>query len=157
MMNKKLILAGAIGVAGFFVFSAFDGKTLAQQKAEIQQTITMKLDEIRAQKDQECTEKVNAEAQRRFDEVMATRAAEEAKSPGKTTKKKATSKGPKVDPLPQPSKPTSTPSKDKWSPDGNTSQPSKEKWTPAQPDGAKPATDAPSKSKWTKPSGGGGK
>lgn len=154
-MNKKLILVGAIGVAGFFVFSAFDGKTLAQQKAEIQQTITMKLDELRAQKEQECTDKVNAEAQRKFDEVLAQRAAEEAKKPTKSSTKPKGSKGPKVDPLPQPSKPSSSPSKDKWTPDGNTSQPSKEKWTPAQPDGTKPATESPSKSKWTKPSGGG--
>lgn len=154
-MNKKLILVGAIGVAGFFVFSAFDGKTLAQQKAEIQQTITMKLDELRAQKEQECTDKVNAAAQVKFDEIVAARAAEEAKKPVKSSTKSKGSKGPKVDPLPQPSKPSTTPSKDKWTPDGNTSQPSKEKWTPAQPDGAKPATETPSKSKWTKPSGGG--
>ena len=153
-MNKKLILAGAVGVAGFFVFSAFGGKTLEQQKAEIQQTITMKLDEIRAQKEQECTDKVNTEAQRRFDEIVAQRAAEAAKTPAKSTKGKG-AKGPRVEPLPQPSKPTTTPSKDKWTPDGTTTTPSKEKWTPAKPDGTKPAPETPSKSKWTKPSGGG--
>jgi len=154
-MNKKLILAGAMVLVGFFVFTAFDGgKTLEQQKAEIQQTITMKLDELRAQKTQECVDKVNTEAQRRFDEIVAQRA-EEAAKPGKSGKptKKGT-KGPKVDPLPQPSKPSSTPSKDKWSPDGKATQPSKEKWTPPPADGATKPAESPSKSKWQKSGGG---
>ncbi|MCB0576236.1 MAG: hypothetical protein KDC61_16900, partial [Saprospiraceae bacterium] len=118
----------------------------------------MKLDEFRMQKEQECTDKVNMEAQRRFDEIVAQREAEAAKTGKKSSStKKSSTKGPKVDPLPQPTKPSSTPSKDKWSQDGNaTQQPSKEKWTPAQPDGAKPA-ESPSKSKWQKSSGGGGK
>ncbi len=158
-MNKKLLLTGVVALtAGFFVFNAFDSKTRAQQEAEINQMVTMKLDELRAAKDQECTDKVNTEAQRRFDEIVAQRAAEAAATPGKksnTTKKG--SKGPKVDPLPT-SKPAD-PSKDKWNPGGDGSKPSQEKWKPANPDGSKPPTSSPSKDKWGNPvkSGGGGK
>lgn len=113
-MNKKLLMLGASALtAGFFFFSSFDGKTREQQMAEIEQTATMKLDELRTQKDQECTDKVNTEAQRRFDEILVKRAEEEAKKPvaGKKPTKKPATKGPKVDPLPQPA-PTD-PKKDK--------------------------------------------
>lgn len=103
-MNKKLLLFGAFALAvGFFALTAFDGETLAQQKARIAQTVTMKLDELRAAKEQECTDKINAEAQRRFDEIVAARAAEAAAKPGKKTSKP---KGPKTDPTPvQPTDP----------------------------------------------------
>lgn len=149
-MNKKLLLIGAIVATGFIVLTAFDKKTLEQQKAEIAQMVTMKLDELRMQKDQECTDKINVEAQRRFDEIVVAREAEAAKTGKKTTKK-----GSKVDPLPQPKPGTGSPSKDKWSPDGTTPQPSKEKWTPTTPEGTKQPAPSPSKDKWTKPSGGG--
>lgn len=118
-MNKKLLILGASAlIAGFFALTAFDGKTLAQQKAEIAQTVTMQLEELRAQKAQECTDKVNTEAQRRFDEIVAARAAEEAnKKPGKPSKpgkKPGGNKGPSVDPLPQPAPaPSGDPIKDK--------------------------------------------
>lgn len=151
-MNKKLLLLGAVLATGFIISTAFDKKTLEQQKAEIAQMVTMKLDELRMQKEQECTDKINVEAQRRFDEIVAARAAEAAAKPGKKT---TTKKGAKVDPLPQPKPGTGSPSKDKWSPDGTTSQPSKEKWTPTTPEGTKETKPSPSKEKWTKPSGGG--
>jgi hypothetical protein len=97
-MNKKLLLFGAIAlVASFFAFTAFKGKTLAEQKAEIAQMVTMKLDELRAAKAQECTDRINTEAQRRFDEIVAARAAEAAAKPGKKTSKP---KGSKPDPTP---------------------------------------------------------
>lgn len=76
-MNKKLLILGMSALtAGFFFFSAFDGKTREQQMAEIEQMATMKLDELRAQKEQECTAKIDTEATRRFDEILAQRAAE---------------------------------------------------------------------------------
>ena len=99
-MNKKLLILGISALAaGFFVFTSFDGKTREQQLAEIEQTVTMKLDELRAQKEQECTDKVDAEAQRRFDEILAQRAAEEAAKPGKKPTAKRP-KGPRPDPTP---------------------------------------------------------
>ncbi len=158
-MNKKLLILGAsVLVAGFFTLTAFDGKTLEQQKAEIAQTITMKLDELRMTKDQECTDKVNMEAQRRFDEIVAQRAAEAAAKPGKKPTKKPGSKGPSVDPLP--SKPgTGKPSEDKWKPGGGDgTKPAEDKWKQPNPDGTKP-TGSPAKDKWGNPvkSGGGGK
>ena len=116
-MNKKLLILGAAAlVSGFLVFSAFDGKTREQQMAEIEQMATMKLDELRATKEQECTDKINTEAQRRFDEILAQRAADAAK-PGAKPKPKpkpGSSGGTKVEPLPQPSTPAPTdPKKDK--------------------------------------------
>lgn len=123
-MNKKLLILGASALAaGFLVFTSFDGKTREQQLAEIEQTVTMKLDELRAQKEQECTDKVDAEAQRRFDEILAQRAAEETAKPGKKPVKKPASKGPKVDPLPQPA--PSNPKADKTA--GNVPQNTEEK------------------------------
>lgn len=152
-MNKKLLMLGIVAVAGFFVFSAFDGKTLEQQKAEIAQMVTMKLDEIRMQKDQECSEKVNMEAQRRFDEILAQRAADEAagKKPAKASKPKTKSatggKGPAVDPLPQPAPAPTDPKKSKIEGAPNT----QEKADKMQ--GAPPNTDK----KKAKMQGGGGK
>lgn len=110
-----LILGASVLVAGFITLTAFDGKTLEQQKAEIAQMITMKLDELRMTKEQECTDKVNTEAQRRFDEIVAQRAAEAAAKPGKKPKKPAGPKGPSADPQPVTPPPTTTtdPKKDK--------------------------------------------
>ncbi|MBV6438696.1 MAG: hypothetical protein DYG98_10015 [Haliscomenobacteraceae bacterium CHB4] len=125
-MNKKLLLLGVSAlVAGFFTFSAFDKKTREQQMAEIEQMVTMKLDELRAQKEQECTDKINTEAQRRFDEILAQRAAEAAAKPGKKPsggKKTGGSKGPSVEPLPQPSAPPTDPKKDKMEGGANTQE-----------------------------------
>ena len=149
-MNKKLLLLGAfVLVAGSLVFSSFDGKTREQQMAEIEQMATMKLDELRAQKEQECTDKIDTEAQRRFDEILAQRAAEAAK-PGAKPKPKPKpggSKGPSVDPLPQPA--PSDPKKDKTAgkPQENTQE--KKDKTAGQP----PASNTDKKK--AKTSGGG--
>ena len=151
-MNKKLLLLGAFAlVAGFFTLTAFGGETLAQQKARIAQEVTMKLDELRTAKDQECTDRVNVEAQRRFDEIVAAREAEAA---AKTGKKPATKpKGSKTSSTPQPSG-TGSESKDKWN-SGQT-QGSQDKWNKPQGDQTQPAQPSESKSKWQKPAGGGG-
>ena len=97
-MNKKLILAGFAAVVGFVSLTAFDGKTLEQQKAEIAQMVTSKLNDYRTELTAACDARVEAEAQVRFDAVLAARAAEAEKTakPGvktkKTTKSTTTSK-----------------------------------------------------------------
>jgi hypothetical protein len=107
-MNKKLLLVGAAAVAGYFTLTAFDGKTLAQQKEEINQAVTAQLETLRAEKEAACTARVQAEAQTRVDAWVAEKAAEEAAKPtaGKKPVKKGGKGGPKVDPLPQGGKPT---------------------------------------------------
>jgi len=90
-MNKKLILAGAAAVVGFFALTAFDGKTLEQQKAEIAQMVTAKLDAYRSELTANCDARVEAEAQTRYAAVVAAREEEAAKAakPGaKPTKKR---------------------------------------------------------------------
>jgi len=97
-MNKKLILAGFVAVVGFVSLTAFDAKTLEQQKAEIAQMVTSKLNDYRTEMTAACDARVDAEAQKRYGDVLAARAAEAeaaAKSgvkPKKTTKGGATSK-----------------------------------------------------------------
>lgn len=110
-MNKKLLLLGsAAAVAGYFTLTGFGPKQDAQ-KAEISQQVTAKLEELRSQKEQECTDRVMAEAKRLYDEMAAAApAAAPAPAPKKSTVKKGT-KGPKVDPLPQPSAPAKDPQK----------------------------------------------
>ncbi len=103
-MNKKLLLAGAVAVAGFFTLTAFDGKTLAQQKEEIAAAVTAQLETLRSEKTSECEARVSAEATTRMDAWMAEMAA--APAPAKGGVKKGGSKGPKVDPLPAGGKPT---------------------------------------------------
>lgn len=103
-MNKKLLFLCTLAVAGFVTLTAFGGKTLEQQKAEIAVLVQGKLDELRAQKEVECTDRVNLEAQRRFDEYLAAQAAAKP-----TTGKKGGSKGPSAKPVPTtppPAKPT---------------------------------------------------
>lgn len=101
-MNKKLILAGMVLVAGFVTLTAFGGKTLEQQKQEIAAAITAQLDEFRAEKQEECTMRVNEEAQRRYDEYLASQPATPATKPSTTKKRSNTSTGTtKKDPLPQ--------------------------------------------------------
>ena len=97
-MNKKLLLAGIAITAGFFFLTAF-GPKQEQQKQEIAAAVTARLDEFRAQKEEECTMKVNAEAQTRFEAYLASKPVETPKAAGKTTKKKGSST--KVSPLPQ--------------------------------------------------------
>ena len=151
-MNKKLLIFGASAlVTGFLFFSSFDKKTREQQMAEIEQMVTMKLDELRAQKEQECTDKIDAEAQRRFDEILAQREAEAAAKPGKKPKPKpkpGSTGGSTVDPLPQPTPPATDPKKDKM--EGGTNTQEKKDKMQGQPT----TTD---KKKEKMKSGGGGK
>lgn len=108
-MNKKILLLGSVAVAAYFTLTGFGPKQDAQ-KAEIAQMVTTKLNDLRAQKDQECTDRVTAEAKTRYDAfVAATPAPAPTAAPKKMVKKG--SKGPKVDPLPQPSKPATDPQK----------------------------------------------
>lgn len=98
-MNKKLLLAGIAVTAGFVFLTAF-GPKQDQQKQEIAAAVTARLDEFRAQKEEECTMKVNAEAQTRYQAYLASKPVETPKAAaGKTTKKKGSST--KVTPLPQ--------------------------------------------------------
>ncbi len=148
-MNKKLLILGASAlVAGFFVTTAFDGKTREQQMAEIEQVATMKLNEIRTQKEQECTDKVNTEAQRRFDEILAQRAADAAK-PGKKPSKPSTGKGPRPDPVPV--KPPTDPQKERPGASGNPT-PEQQKERP----GASKPGDVEQQKKRPGAAGGGG-
>lgn len=103
-MNKKLLLAGAVAVAGFFTLTAFDGKTLKQQKDEIAAAVTAKLETLRSEKALECDNRVQSEATIRIEAWKAEMAA--APVAGKGGVKKGGAKGPKVDPLPAGSKPT---------------------------------------------------
>ncbi|MFN0214959.1 MAG: hypothetical protein ACKVT2_11950 [Saprospiraceae bacterium] len=135
MMNKKLLLAGAVAVAGFFTLTAFDGKTLAQQKEEIAAAVTAKLEMLRTEKTAECDARVQEEANTRIEAWKAEMAA--APAPGKGIVKKGGSKGPKVDPLPATPPPPAKvdPKKDKM--DGGTKVEEKN----AKMEGQAPNTD----------------
>lgn len=98
-----MLFAGALAVAGFIGLTAFDGKTLAQQKEEIAAAVTAKLETLRSEKAAECDTRVQTEATTRFEAWKAEQAA--APAPAKGGTKKGGSKGPKVDPLPTGSKP----------------------------------------------------
>ena len=102
-MNKNLLLVGAVAVAGFLTLTAFGGKTLEQQQAEVKAAIDAKIATLRLEKQADCDSRVMAAAQTKYDEVLAARTAEAATKGG--TVKKGTKKGPRVDPLPQPTKP----------------------------------------------------
>ena len=105
-MNKKLLLAGAVAVAGFFTLTAFDGKTLVQQKEDIATAVTAKLETLRTEKTAECDARVQAEAAARVDAFKAEMAAAPEPMPAKGgVKKGGTKKGPKVEPLPTGTKP----------------------------------------------------
>ncbi len=125
-MNKKLLLAGAVAVVGFVTLTAFGGKTLEQQKAEIATAVTAKIEEFRAQKEEECTARVTTEAQNRFTQWQAEEEAAAAAKPG--AKKPTGGKGkpttkPSVTPLPQPQPPKpSDPKKDKMEGGSNTTE-----------------------------------
>jgi hypothetical protein len=133
-MNKKLLILGVSALfVGFFCFTAFDGKTREQQMAEIEQMATMKLDELRAQKEQECTDRVDAEALRRFDELVAQREADvKAGKKPKPKPKPGSTGGSTVDPLPQATPPATTdPKKDKM--EGGTKTQEKQDKMQGQP------------------------
>lgn len=100
-----MLFAGALAVAGFIGLTAFDGKTLAQQKEEIAAAVTAKLETLRSEKAAECDARVQTEATTRFETWKAEEAAA-APAPAKGGAKKSTPKGPKVDPLPSKPAPT---------------------------------------------------
>ena len=103
-MNKKLLIAGMVIIAGFVTLTAFGGKTLEQQKQEIASAIAAQLDDFRAQKQEECTLRVNEEAQRRYDEYLASLPATPEAKPKSGSKKKTNSSASgttKKDPMPQ--------------------------------------------------------
>lgn len=95
-----MFFAGALAVAGFIGLTAFDGKTLAQQKEEITAAVTAKLETLRSEKAAECDARVQTEATTRFQTWQTEQAAMPAPAPAKGGAKKGGSKGPKVDPLP---------------------------------------------------------
>lgn len=110
-----MILLGVAALVSCFVLASFDKKTLAQQKEEIAQAVTAKLDELRKEKETACTERVNAEATTRYNAWVAEEEAKAAAAPKGTVKakpKKAAPGGPKVDPLPAPTTPAPTNPKD---------------------------------------------
>lgn len=93
-MNKKLILAGAVAVVGFVSLTAFfDGKTLEQQKAEIAQMVTSKLDVYRTELTTACDARVETEAQTRYAAIVVAREEEALASAKPGGKKKPTTKG----------------------------------------------------------------
>ncbi|MEY3195234.1 MAG: hypothetical protein RIQ78_1331 [Bacteroidota bacterium] len=98
------MLFGAAALVGSFVLASFDKKTLVQQKEEISQAVTTKLEGFRAEKETACTEMVKAEATTRYQTFVA----EEAAKPVVAGKKKPVGKGPKVTPKPQPAPPVKT-------------------------------------------------
>ena len=97
---------GVAALMGCFVLASFDKKTLAQQKEEITQAVTAKLDAFRMEKETACTERVNAEANTRYQTFLAEEAAKPAVAGSKKPVKKGGKSGPKVDPLPQTPAPT---------------------------------------------------
>ncbi|MCY7328773.1 MAG: hypothetical protein LH618_09510 [Saprospiraceae bacterium] len=104
-MNKNLLLVGTVAVAGFLTLTAFGGKTLEQQQAEVKAAVDAKTATLRLEKQADCDSRVMAAAQTKYDEVLAARTAEVV-TKGGTVKKGTRPKGPRVDPLPQPTKPT---------------------------------------------------
>lgn len=89
-----------LAAAGYITITAFgSGKTLEQQNQEIAAAVTARLDELRAQKEEECTARVNEDAQRRYQEFLASQPAEPVKSGTRSTRRSTTT--PKVTPLPQ--------------------------------------------------------
>ncbi|MDO8365889.1 MAG: hypothetical protein Q7T20_03760 [Saprospiraceae bacterium] len=128
-MNKKLLLAGALAVVGFFTLTAFDGKTAAQQKEEIAAAVTAKLDTLRTEKTAECDTRVQEEATMRIEAWKAEMAAAPV---GKGGVKKGGAKGPKVDPLPVTPPPAKVdPKKDKM--EGGTKADEKKSKMEGQP------------------------
>lgn len=143
-MKNKLLLAGAIAAAGFIGLTAFGG-TKAEQDAQIKAAVDAKLAAYTAELQAACDARVEAEAQTRYEAVVAERAAAEAAKPAAPGKKPATkpkgSKGPKVDPLPQATKPTD-PQKTRGGAvqEGNTQQQKERSGaTPEAPAGTAPA------------------
>ena len=120
-MNKKFLILGAFGVAAFAALTAFGPKQDAQ-KAEISAAVTSQLEEFRATQQAACDERVAVAAKTKFDEYIAAMPAPAAAKPT-AVKKKGGAKGPKVDPLPQPTKPKTDPQKER----GGTTTPEQQK------------------------------
>ena len=96
-MNKKFLLFGLVAMVGFVTLTAFGGKTKEQQMKEIQDAVTAKLETYRTELVAACDARVSAEADKRFQEVLAARAAEAGLKPAaaKSGSKKVTApKGP---------------------------------------------------------------
>jgi hypothetical protein len=136
-MNKKILLAGFVVAAGFITLTAFGGQTLEQQKQEIAAAITAQLDEFRGQKQQECTDRINAEAQRRYDEYVAALPPVKATKPG-GTKKAAAKKPSAVTPMPQ-TPPAQSPKQEKMQQTPTNTEGKQEKMmqTPTNTEGKK--------------------
>lgn len=162
-MNKKLLLLGVVAVAGYITLTAFGGKTLAEQQAEITKMVSEKLDAYKAELQEACDARVEAEAQTRFDKMVADKAAEEATKPvapgKKPVAKKPVSKGPKVDPLPQPSKQPTDPQKTRGgaSQEGNAQQQKERSGAAPANQGGQVAPEVQKKRGGAAKEGGGGK
>ncbi len=149
-MNKQTLLAGMLLLAGFISLTAFGGKTREQQEAEIATAVTAKLDELRAELEQQCTDRVMAEAQTRYDAYLLEMAGKPSK-PGASKPSTKPKTGGTAKPLPEPQKPAkpADPSKDKWN-TGDQNTGSKDKWNTG--DQSQPANTG-SKDKWNKSGG----
>ena len=160
-MKNKLLLAGALTVAGFIGLTAFGG-TKAEQEAQIKAAVETKLAEYTTELQDACTARVEAEAQTRYEAVVAERAAAEAAKPmpGKkpVTKPKG-SKGPKVDPLPQGTKPPADPQKTRGGAvqEGNTQQQKERSGATPQTPAGQTAPEVQKKRGGAVKEGGGGK
>ncbi len=136
-MKKTILMGGAALLAiGFMTLTAFGGsKTKAQQEAEITQAVAAKVEELRTTKAAECETRVADAAKVKYDEWAAAQPVVPTKFG--STGKKVVPKGktpPKVDPLPQPTPPTKTPTdakKDKMQ--GGTNVDDKKDKMQAQP------------------------
>lgn len=144
-----MLLLSVAALVGCFMLVSFDKKTLAQQKEEIAQAVTAKLDALRLEKETVCTERVNAEATTRYNTWVEEEAAKAPVGKGgvKTKTKKSATGGPKVDPLPSSTTPAPTNPKDSKM-QGGTNAPEKKDKMEGQPTN----TDAKKKKM-----GGGGK
>lgn len=116
-MNKKFFMASAFALMGFFVLTAFGGKTLAEQQAEIANAVTAKLDELRAQMDVACKARIDAEVKARYNQYLLDESAKTTSKGGVSTAKPAPKPAAKPTPTPT-TKPapttTTTPSQDRW-------------------------------------------
>lgn len=117
-MNKHFFTAGAIALMGFFVLTAFGGKTLAEQQAEVANAVTAKLDELRAQMDVACKARIDAEVKSRYNQFLLDESAKTTSKGGtaaaKPAPKPATKPAPAPAPTTKPAPTTTTPSQDRW-------------------------------------------
>ena len=112
-MNKNILALGFAALVGFVTLTAFGAKTKEQQMQEINAAVSAKLDDLRSQKTAECDARVASTANTRYQEMVAAAAVPTTKAGIAAAKKKAsvkkttTTAGPKVEPLPQPTAPSS--------------------------------------------------